>query len=95
MIFVARGASRTWGKLPEWFRASRRARAASAEQDPCVPGANANYFNLVMQPAAVVRIAPGGHQAVTLRAWASGAARGSSWQLQTGVATSCGCLSMP
>jgi hypothetical protein len=60
--------------------------AASAEQDPCVPGANANYFNLVMQPAGVVRIAPGGHRAVTLRAWASGAARGTSWQLDTGEA---------
>jgi hypothetical protein len=60
--------------------------AASAEQDPCVPGANANYFNLTMQPPGVVRIAPGGHQAVTLRAWASGTARGTSWQLQTGAA---------
>jgi hypothetical protein len=60
--------------------------AASAEQDPCVPGANADYFNLVMQPAGVVRIAPGGHQAVTLRAWARGAASGTSWQLDTGVA---------
>jgi hypothetical protein len=57
--------------------------AAAAEQDPCVPGANANYVNLTMQPPGVVRIAPGGHQAVTLRAWASGAARGTSWHLQT------------
>jgi hypothetical protein len=60
--------------------------AASAEQDPCVPGANANYFNLAMQPAGVVRIAPGGHQAVTLRAWASGMAKGTSWQLDTNAA---------
>jgi hypothetical protein len=60
--------------------------AATAELDPCVPGASANYFNLVMQPSGVVRIAPGGHQAVTLRGWASGAARGTSWELDTGVA---------
>jgi hypothetical protein len=60
--------------------------AASAEQDPCVPGANANYFNLAMKPNGVVRVAPGGHQAVTLLAWASGMAKGTSWQLQTGVA---------
>jgi hypothetical protein len=58
--------------------------AAAAEQDPCVPGANPNYFNLAVQSAGVVRIAPGGHQAITLRAWASGAARGTSWQLDTG-----------
>lgn len=61
--------------------------AAGAEQDPCVPGANANYFNLVMQPAGVVRIAPGGHQAVTLRAWTSGMAKGTSWQLEADPAT--------
>lgn len=58
--------------------------AAAAEQDPCVPGANPNYVNLAMQQSRVVRIAPGGHQAVPLRAWASGAARGTSWQLEPG-----------
>lgn len=59
--------------------------AAAAEQDPCVPGAHADYFNLAVQNPGVLRIAPGGHQAITLRAWASGAARGTSWQLQTGA----------
>ncbi|HEX8108421.1 MAG TPA: hypothetical protein VF516_11870 [Kofleriaceae bacterium] len=60
--------------------------AAAAEHDPCVPGATADYFNLAVQTPGVLRIAPGGHQAVTLRAWASGAARGTTWQLQTGAA---------
>jgi hypothetical protein len=59
------------------------ASAAAAEQDPCVPGATADYFNLTVQDPGVLRIAPGGHQAVTLRAWARGAAHGTSWQLQT------------
>jgi hypothetical protein len=59
--------------------------AAAAEHDPCIPGAAADYFNLVQQPG-VLRIAPGGHQAVTLRGWASGGARGTSWQLSTGAA---------
>jgi hypothetical protein len=58
------------------------ASAAAAEQDPCVPGATADYFNLTVQDPGVLRIAPGGHQAVTLRAWARGAAHGTSWQLQ-------------
>lgn len=62
------------------------AAAAAADHDPCVPGATADYFNLAVQSSGVLRIAPGGHQAVTLRAWASGAARGTSWQLQTGAA---------
>ncbi len=59
--------------------------AASADHDPCVPGATADYFNLVVQNPGVLRIAPGGHQAVTLRGWAAGAARGTSWQLSTGA----------
>ncbi|HEX3760016.1 MAG TPA: hypothetical protein VHW23_14975 [Kofleriaceae bacterium] len=56
--------------------------AAAAEHDPCIPGASADYFNLVAQPSKVLRIAPGGHAQVTLRAWASGAARGTTWQLE-------------
>lgn len=55
--------------------------AAAAEHDPCVPGATADYFNLVVQSPGVLRIAPGGHAPVTLRAWATGAARGTTWQL--------------
>lgn len=56
--------------------------AAAAEHDPCVPGASMDYVNLVAQPARVPRIAPGGHQAITLRGWASGAARGTSWPIE-------------
>lgn len=56
--------------------------AATAEHDPCIPGGSADYFNLVAQPPGVLRIAPGAHAPVTLRAWASGAASGTSWQLE-------------
>jgi hypothetical protein len=56
--------------------------AAAAEQDPCVPGASTNYVNLVSQSAGVPRIAPGGHQTITLRGWASGAVRGASWPIK-------------
>jgi hypothetical protein len=56
--------------------------AAAADHDPCVPGAATDYVNLVVQPARVPRIAPGGHQAITLRGWASGAARGTSWPIE-------------
>jgi hypothetical protein len=56
--------------------------AAAAEHDPCVPGASTDYVNLVAQRAGVPRIAPGGHQAITLRGWASGAARGTSWPIE-------------
>jgi hypothetical protein len=60
--------------------------AAAAEHDPCIPGATADYFNLAVQATGVPRIAPGGHQAITLRGWASGGARGTSWPLSTGAA---------
>jgi hypothetical protein len=56
--------------------------AATAEHDPCVPGASTDYANLAAQSAGVPRIAPGGHRAITLRGWASGAARGTSWPIQ-------------
>jgi hypothetical protein len=56
--------------------------AAAAEHDPCVPGASTAYVNLAAQSAGVPRIAPGSHQAITLRGWASGAARGTSWPIE-------------
>lgn len=56
--------------------------AAAAEQDPCVPGASMDYVNLAAQTAAVPRIAPGSHRAITLRGWASGAERGMSWPIE-------------
>ena len=56
--------------------------AAAAEHDPCVPGGAMDYVNLVAQPVGVPRIAPGGHQAITLRGAASGAAQGTSWTIE-------------
>jgi hypothetical protein len=60
--------------------------AAAADQDPCVPGANPNYLSVSAQRATVPRIAPGGHQAIGLRGWASGTARGTSWELRAALA---------
>lgn len=61
--------------------------AATAGEDPCVPGQTEPYFNAVAAVPSLPRIPVGSHRAIRLSGWAPDAGDGFTWRLEADPAT--------